>query len=169
MSSLKLQAESLPHEPSYQDICQFIFAEARYQDEHLFDEWEALWTDDALYWVPYGGDGTDPETQVSIIYDNRARIKTRVNQLKSGIRYSQTPMSSLRRIVGNIEIMGRSADSVRVGANFLIFETRYDTKRQWAGRYDYTLQVLDGGLRLRRKKVLLADAQGEVPTLAFLI
>jgi 3-phenylpropionate/cinnamic acid dioxygenase small subunit len=65
--------------------------------------------------------------------------------------------------------LDRSSDSVRVGANFLIFEARYDTKRIWAGRTDYTLTVEDGRLRLQRKKVLLADAEGEVPTLAFLI
>ena len=35
---------------------QFIFREARLQDEHAYEEWEALWTDDGVYWVPYGGD-----------------------------------------------------------------------------------------------------------------
>jgi 3-phenylpropionate/cinnamic acid dioxygenase small subunit len=169
MNSKKVEGVGVIIEPSYQEICAFIYAEARFQDEHLFDEWEALWTDDALYWVPNGGDDTDPEKQISIIYDNRARIRTRCNQLKSGVRYSQAPASSLRRIVGNIEILDRSSDSVRVGANFLIFEARYDTKRIWAGRTDYTLTVEDGRLRLQRKKVLLADAEGEVPTLAFLI
>ena len=27
-----------------------------YADEHDYDAWEALWTDDALYWVPAGGE-----------------------------------------------------------------------------------------------------------------
>ena len=31
---------------------QFLYREARYADECDYDAWEALWTDDALYWVP---------------------------------------------------------------------------------------------------------------------
>ena len=34
------------------DVEQLIYREARYQDEHAYDEWEALWTDDGVYWVP---------------------------------------------------------------------------------------------------------------------
>jgi hypothetical protein len=41
-------------------IEQFLYREARYADEHDYDAWEALWTDDAIYWVPAGGDLTDP-------------------------------------------------------------------------------------------------------------
>jgi hypothetical protein len=37
-------------------IEQFLYREARYADEHDYDAWEALWTDDASYWVPAGGD-----------------------------------------------------------------------------------------------------------------
>lgn len=36
---------------------QFLYREARYADEHDYDAWEALWTDDALYWVP----ASDPD------------------------------------------------------------------------------------------------------------
>ena len=68
------------------EIEQFLYAEARYADEHDYDAWEALWTDDAIYWVPAGGDLTDPSGQMSVIYDNRSRIATRLNQLRTGRR-----------------------------------------------------------------------------------
>ena len=45
-------------------IAQFLYREARLQDEHRFDEWEALWTDDALYWVPANGEDIDPERDI---------------------------------------------------------------------------------------------------------
>ena len=51
-------------EPDLTDIRQvegFIYREARYADEHDFDAWEALWTDDALYWVPIDGTDKDPK------------------------------------------------------------------------------------------------------------
>ncbi|MDT7694958.1 MAG: hypothetical protein QOI75_4325, partial [Pseudonocardiales bacterium] len=59
------------------DIEQFLYREARFADEHDYDAWESLWTDDALYWVPAGADDSDPMTQMSVIHDNRNRISTR--------------------------------------------------------------------------------------------
>ena len=90
-------------------IEQFLYREARYADEHDYDAWEALWTDDALYWVPAGGDLTEPGAQMSVIYDNRSRITTRLNQLRTGRRYAQSPPSSLRRVISNVEVLGREA------------------------------------------------------------
>jgi 3-phenylpropionate/cinnamic acid dioxygenase small subunit len=31
---------------------QFLFLEARLIDERRFSEWEALWVDEGIYWVP---------------------------------------------------------------------------------------------------------------------
>jgi 3-phenylpropionate/cinnamic acid dioxygenase small subunit len=36
----------------HRQIVDFIYREARLMDEHRYDEWLALWTDDAVYWVP---------------------------------------------------------------------------------------------------------------------
>ena len=41
----------------------FLYREARLMDEHAYDEWLALWTDDALYWVPCNRDDSDPMRQ----------------------------------------------------------------------------------------------------------
>ncbi len=49
----------------------FIYREARLMDEHRYDDWLALWTDDAVYWVPSNNDELDPMQSVSIIYDDR--------------------------------------------------------------------------------------------------
>ncbi len=86
-------------------IEQFLYREARYADEHDYDAWEALWTDDALYWVPAGADAVDPTSQMSVIYDNRSRISTRLKQLRTGKRHSQSPPSSLRRVISNVEVL----------------------------------------------------------------
>src|SRR5262245_24274893 len=59
----------------------FLYREARLADEHDYDGWEALWTDDGVYWVPANGDDTDPATAMSVIHDNRGRIATRIRQL----------------------------------------------------------------------------------------
>ena len=83
-------------------VTAFIYREARLQDEHQYEAWEALWTEDGVYWVPANGADIDPEKEMSIIYDNRSRISLRIRQLLTGKRHTQTPQSRLRRLVSNI-------------------------------------------------------------------
>jgi benzoate/toluate 1,2-dioxygenase subunit beta len=156
------------------EVEQFLFREARLADENDYDGWEALWTDDALYWVPAGGADIDPVNKVSVIYDNRNRISTRMKQVKTGKRYAQAPPSNLRRIVGNVELLGgRTAKGgevdLEVGANFLAFESRVRGNELWGGRTTYRLRKVDGEIRLSYKKVVLVDNDKELPTLGFLV
>lgn len=156
------------------DVEQFLYREARLADENDYDGWEALWTDDAIYWVPAGGADIDPVTQVSVIYDNRRRISTRMQQVKTGKRYAQAPPSNLRRIIGNVELLGGRANSMggadlEVGANFLAYESRQRGNELWGGRTTYRLRLIDDQIRLAYKKVVLVDNEREIPTLGFLI
>jgi len=155
--------------PDLREIEQFIYREARYADEHDYDAWEALWADDALYWVPAGGDLAEPETRMSVIYDNRSRIATRLNQLRTGRRYAQTPPSSLRRVISNIEVLGQEGGEVTAAANFALAESRERGVVTWAGRVTYRLRLVDGELRLAGKQVLLVNRDQPLPTLGFLI
>jgi 3-phenylpropionate/cinnamic acid dioxygenase small subunit len=149
------------------EIEQFLYREARLADEGAYDAWEALWTDDGVYWVPAEGD--DPDRCVSIIYDNRSRIALRVRQLKTGKRHAQTPPSSVRRLISNVEVLGEAGDDVLVGANFLAIESRPRGTVTWAGRSEYRLRREAGALRLVRKTVTLVDRDRALPTMGFLI
>ena len=154
------------------ELEQFVYKEARLADELRYDEWEALWTDDAVYWVPANGDEIDPERRISIIFDNRSRISTRVKQLKTGKRHSQTPASRMRRLVSNLELIEPESgeeDDIGVGANFALYESRERGVTIWGGRVRYTLRRSEGGLRMARKTVLLVNNDGPLPTMGFLI
>jgi benzoate/toluate 1,2-dioxygenase beta subunit len=156
------------------EVEQFLFREARYADENDYDSWEALWTDDALYWVPANGADIDPARQMSIIYDNRSRIRTRLKQVRTGRRYAQSPPSNLRRLLSNIEFLGGRANSdggidLELGANFLVLESKVRGNCLWGGRYIYRLRREDAALRMAYKKVVLVDNDRPVPTLGFLI
>jgi 3-phenylpropionate/cinnamic acid dioxygenase small subunit len=152
------------------EVEQFVYREARLADEGDYGAWEALWTDDAVYWVPANGDDTNPKTQMSIIYDNRSRIATRIKQLQTGKRHAQTPASRLRRIVSNVELLGDGeGGDVLVGSNFLIYESRQRGVTLWAGRSEYRLRRSDDGWRMAGKKVVLVDNDRALYTLAFLV
>lgn len=153
----------------HHEISQFLYREARLQDEHRFEEWEALWTDDALYWVPANGEHTDPEREMSIVYDNRSRIGLRIRQFLTGKRYSQLPASRLRRVIGNIEILGDEPGGVRVTANMLLYESHRRGQIVWAARNEYLLRKVDDRMRMVFKKVALVNNEAALTTMAFLI
>jgi 3-phenylpropionate/cinnamic acid dioxygenase small subunit len=150
-------------------VQQFVYREARLQDEHQYDAWEALWTDDGVYWIPANRDDIDPEQQMSIVYDNRSRIKLRISQLKTGKHHTQTPQSRLRRIVSNVEILGREAGAIRVGSNSMIFESSLRDDTIWAARNEYVLRDEGGDLRMAFKKVMLVNNAKPLYTLSFLV
>jgi 3-phenylpropionate/cinnamic acid dioxygenase small subunit len=82
----------------------FLVHEARLLDEARFDEWLALFTDDAFYWVPSEPNQTSPHDTVSLIYDDRRLLETRVRRLASPRIYSQEPPSRTSRMIGNVRI-----------------------------------------------------------------
>lgn len=176
MTSTLNSAASLgpvPEDFDRAEVEQFLYREARYADELNYDAWEALWTDDALYWVPVASTD-DPLRQMSVIYDNRSRIGTRLKQVRTGKRYAQAPPSSLRRLLSNIEFLGGMPNpeggvDLEVAANFLVLESRERGNNLWGGRTTYRLRRVDGALRLAYKKVVLVDNDKPLSTLGFLI
>ena len=150
-------------------VAQFLYLEARLQDTHAYDAWEQLWEEDAIYWVPANGHDTDPERQMSILYDNRSRIALRIRQYHTGKRYSQLPTSRLRRVIGNVEVIGEEPGGTRVTANMLLYESHRRGQILWAARNEYVLRQTAEGWRMAFKKVALVNNDAALTTMAFLI
>ena len=155
-----------------EEAAQFLYREARLADTHQLDAWEALWTDDALYYVPID-DSTDPRAHMSIIFDNRGRIATRIKQLHTGRRHAQRPPSSLVRAVSNVEVLGLQDGDTVVGSVVQIVESRDRGPRFWAGRVTHQLRRVDSpdgsALRMSMKKVVLVDSDRALKSLSFLV
>lgn len=151
------------------EVEQFLYREARLQDSHAYDDWEALWTDDAIYWIPANGADIDPEEQMSIIYDNRSRIGLRIKQFHTGQRHTQMPRSNLGRVVSNIEILSDDGSEIHAASNAMIFESNLRGDTVWATRNEFVLRRSDEGLRMARKKVVLVNNDKPIYTLSFLV
>ncbi len=154
------------------ELTRFVYAEAQLADESRYDDWEALAAADMIYWVPRGGGDFSPDRDVSLINDNRSRLGTRIRQLKTGTRHSQTPASSMRRLISNLVAVRVSDTEYEVESNFALFEMQLQSLDQmtiWAGRTIHRLRRDDSGLKMYFKKVMLINGDLPVPTLAFLI
>jgi 3-phenylpropionate/cinnamic acid dioxygenase small subunit len=152
-----------------QQIENFLYREARFMDEHAYDEWLSLWAEDVLYWVPCNEDDIDPQRHVSIIYDNRARLEDRIERMKSGAAYAQDPKSRLRRMVSNVEVEEGDNGEVTVYSNFNLTELRRGRQDTFAGRTIHKLRPQGAGFKIAHKKVLLVNNDEVIDNLTFLI
>jgi 3-phenylpropionate/cinnamic acid dioxygenase small subunit len=147
----------------------FLYREARLMDSHAYDEWLALWTNDALYWVPSNEDEIDPERHVSIVYEDKAGLEDRVIRLKSGAAYAQDPKSRLSRVVSNVEIEELDDHELRVSATFNLTALRRHRMDIFAGRSIYKLRHDGDSFKIAYKKVLLINNDEVIHNLTFLI
>src|SRR5262245_33748033 len=157
----------------YRAVVDFLHREARLADEARYAEWLALWTDDAVYWVPATTDpAADPDKHLSHIYDNRGRLETRVKLLQTGYRYSQEPASPMRRLISNIEVAPAENGELVAESNFALAELAIQAQREmhwWVGHTTHRLRRVESQLRMSHKKVVLISAAEPLPNLAFLI
>ena len=138
---------------------QFLVHEAQLLDEARFDEWLALFTADAWYWVPSQPDQKSPRDTISLIYDDRRLLETRVRRLSSPRIYSQEPRSRTSRIVANATIEETATDgqACTVRSKFQLLEYRRNTQTAYAGTSFHRLVCAGDDLRIAWKRVDLIN------------
>jgi 3-phenylpropionate/cinnamic acid dioxygenase small subunit len=148
----------------------FLFFEARLLDERRYAEWESLWDDAGIYWVPAAGTDDKPDERVSIIYDTRPGIAARVKRLSGPFDYAQKPKSRLVRSVSNIEVEQVGAD-VEVRSCFVLFAERMNVLDTWAGRLRHRLrrQTTAAGFSIVAKRVDLIPLEMPLGNLSFIL
>jgi benzoate/toluate 1,2-dioxygenase beta subunit len=136
----------------------FLLHEARLLDEGKFDDWLALFMPDACYWVPSEPGQESPLDTVSLIYDDRRLLETRVRRLAGPRIYSQEPRSRTSRIVTNVTIEEHAdAASTLVRSKFMLVEFRRNEQRIFGGTCFHRLTVADGDIRIAWKRVDLVN------------
>lgn len=144
--------------PLDQESCErFLLHEARLLDEARFDDWLSLFTPDGWYWVPSEPNQDNPHETVSLIYDDRRLLETRVRRLASPRIYSQEPRSRTSRIIGNVSVEESSTHACTVRSKFVMIEYRRESQRLFAGTAFHHLVQADGGIRIASKRVDLVN------------
>lgn len=136
---------------------QFLQHEARLLDDGKFDDWLALFTPQAWYWVPSEPDQADPFDTVSLIYDDRRLLETRVRRLASPRLYSQEPRSRTSRMIGNVAIEEAGNNGCTVRSKFMMIEYRRERQRLFGGTARHRLVQIDGRIMIAWKRVDLVN------------
>ena len=137
--------------------------EAALLDEGRLDDWLALYTEDATYWVPVEGGQADPLTTVSHIHDDRALLEVRVRQFKHPRAHARLPMPRTVHQIGNVEVREDDGREMRVGSTLVMVESRAEHQHLWAARVEHRLRRGPGGLRIAAKRVDLVNAERALP------
>jgi benzoate/toluate 1,2-dioxygenase beta subunit len=153
------------------EIENFLYREARLLDTQQFEEWLELFTDDAVYWVPAGRDNIDPKKHISIIYDDKAAMRTRVKRLRSGLAYAQDPASKVNRLISNVELLSfdESSKTQNVTCMMLLVELARHRQTMHTARCEFALVSNEGSWRVRSKKVNLLKNNEILENTPFLI
>lgn len=136
-------------------------------DSHAYDEWLALWTADARYWIPI--DDNDAPIQVSLVNEDRAGLEDRVTRLKSGAHYAQDPKSRLSRVVSNIEIEAADDHELTAHSTFNITASRKGRIDIFAGRALHRLRRQGDNFQIAYKRIVLVNSNEVINNLTFLV
>jgi len=136
---------------------QFLIHEARLLDDGKFEDWLALFAPDAWYWVPSEPGQPDPLETVSLIYDDRRLLETRVRRLASPRMYSQEPRSRTSRIVGNVTIETSDRNACTTRSKFMMIEYRREQQRIFAGTVLHRLVRSGGRIMIDWKRIDLVN------------
>lgn len=141
-----------------------LYREALALDRGEWDNWLALFTDDAVFWMPAWRDEltptADPDRELSLIYyAGRAMLEDRVWRVRSGLSVASLPRPRVVHGVTNILVERAEGDEAEVSSSFTVhlYDKRSERTHVFFGRYEHGLRRVDGDWRIARKKILLLN------------
>jgi 3-phenylpropionate/cinnamic acid dioxygenase small subunit len=146
---------------------QFLYHEARLLDTQRYEEWLALFTDDATYWVPLEQNQKDPFETSSIIHDDRTLLELRVKQARHQRAHARQPLARTVHQVSNVMVED-AGDEIRVSSTLQLVEFRNEKQRLYGALVEHRLRRVNGSFRIAHKRVELVNSEGELDGIAIL-
>jgi 3-phenylpropionate/cinnamic acid dioxygenase small subunit len=154
-----------------QSLIDFVIHEARLLDAKRYDEWNALFTDDAYYWLPLVLDQEDGINHTSHLYEDKLLRELRIARLKSPRAFSQQPPSRCHHLlqVPTVEQFEPEANRYVLRTEFHYTESQGDELQFYVGSFFHHLTVQDGVLRMTLKRVNLLNCDAALPAVQLFI
>ena len=148
------------------EIEDFLWYEADLLDEHQYDEWLDLFTDDTRYWLPIRRNVSSREmdkefseegADISWMTNDKPGLERRVRQIQTHDHWSEEPFSRVSHIVSNVQVLGWSGpNEVRVKCRFVFYRNRHsDEESTMIGKRTDTLRRVDDGWKIARREIYL--------------
>ena len=160
-----------PNDIQPQQLVDFVVNEAHLLDTRRYEEWNALFTDDAFYWVPLVPDQEDGLNHTSHMYEDKLLRELRIERLKSPRAFSQQPASRCHHLLQTptVEIFDAEAGHFVVRSEFHYTEAQGDELNTFVGTCFHHLTVDGGTLRMTLKRVNLINCDAALPAVQLFI
>lgn len=162
MSTLPIDAASDLH--LVRELEQFLYTEAALLEDRRWDEWLALWADDAHWSMPVrsemlGRDSFSRAGELHYFDESKDRLVLKLAKLRTGKAWAEEPPSHTTRLVTNVHVVDTSDDTVTVRSNFVVHRTRLETDvEQFVGTRRDKLRRTETGWLIVRRDVFLNTA-----------
>ena len=153
-----------------EEIEAFLYQEAELLDERRYEEWLALFTEDAHYFMPMRRNvpRDEPEREftragldVNWFDEGKDTLTRRVKQILTGVHWAEEPPSRICHMISNVQVLaaspaGPSPAEVSVKSRFLVYRNRVETETDFlVGKREDLLRRVNGGWKIARRKIIL--------------
>lgn len=142
----------------------FIALEGHLLDDRQYDDWLALYAENAEYWVPSSDDGqiliSDPQSEISLIYyPSRAGLEDRVFRIGTKKSSASFPPPRTTHMVSNIMITDSEDARVNVKTSWATYSYKHTKTSVLHGYSEYRLQRFDweNNWKIDKKKVVIQN------------
>lgn len=141
----------------------FLYGEAELLDTCHFEEWLALFTDDAIYEVPLRitretQSGAEISERGRIFSDTKSTLGIRIQRLRSEYAWAEQPPSRTRHFVSNIRSFQIDEGHIAAKSNVLIYRNRgerTDYDLYSADRCDVLVPTSNGSFQIQTRRIIL--------------
>jgi 3-phenylpropionate/cinnamic acid dioxygenase small subunit len=156
---------------THQQLIDFVVKEARLLDEKRYAEWNALFTDDAMYWVPLVPEQEDGVNHTSHLYEDKLLRELRIERLKSARAFSQQPPTRAHHLLQTptVEVFDAAGNAFVVRSEFHYTEAQGDELQFFVGTCLHHLTLQGGALRMTLKRVNLLNCDAALPAVQLFI
>lgn len=160
----------------FQECVEFLVHEAHLLDNHQYNQWFDLLTEDVIYKVPIRmtremGVETEFSSTTYHMNENRGSLHLRIKKSYSEYNWVENPGSRIRHNLSNFKIdsIDEKGEEVQMRTNLLLFRNKFDSPTYdlaSAERLD-TLRKESGQWKLAKRIVHLDHATVPLSNLAF--
>jgi len=143
------------------ELQDFIVREAHLIDTRQFDDWLALFAEDARYWIPlHGAAQAEGDALNSLADEDRLLLALRIERLKSPRAHSQRPPSRCQHVLQTPQLLtaDEAAGRFELLTPFLYIEAQGERQQMLAGTARHRLLRREGRLQIEQKRVDLLNA-----------
>lgn len=146
----------------HQAAIELIISEGVFLDQKEWDQWLALYTEDAEYWIPsWDGEHTltdDPDTQLSLIYyANRSGLEDRVFRLRTEGSLASTPLPRTCHMTSNYRFEEQSNGELKVCSSWNTHSYKLKIATHFFGHQEHLIRQTDDGLKIAGRKIIVMN------------